>query len=169
MAAKPAGKQKPPPKPTKGASIPSQPRTMSSSARPAPTKAAPATPSSTARPAQVDVGAVARGVSSGFMILVFGGLIQPVVTAFVPVIGMFWLILVAVTAFAFAGYRVGLACPNPPLHGAGAAVGSYLLVVPLMFLQGTFDPLYTVFSFVAAAVVGGAAGRIAGRSRSTDG
>jgi hypothetical protein len=167
MAAKPAGKQKPPPKPPKGASIPSQPRATSSSG-PAPARAASSTSTPAARPAQVDVGAIARGVSSGFMILVFGGLIQPVVTAFVPVVGMFWLILVAVTAFAFAGYRVGLACPNPPLHGAGAAVGSYLLVVPLMFLQGTFDPLYTVFSFVAAAVVGGAAGRIAGRARSTD-
>ncbi|GAA4826775.1 hypothetical protein GCM10023201_11880 [Actinomycetospora corticicola] len=166
MASKPAGKQKPLPKPPKGATTPPQPRTASST-RPSPAKPTSTTAAPAARPAQVDVGAIARGISSGFMILVFGGLIQPVVTAFVPVVGMFWLILVAVTAFAFAGYRVGLACPNPPLHGAGAAVGSYLLVVPLMFLQGTFDPLYTVFSFVAAAVVGGAAGRIAGRSRST--
>jgi hypothetical protein len=108
---------------------------------------------------------VARAVSTGFMILVFGGLIQPIVSTYVPVIGMFWLILVAVTAFASAGARVGIACPNPPLHGAGAAVLSYLLVVPLMFLQGTFNPLYAAFSFVAAAVVGAAAGYIAARSK----
>jgi hypothetical protein len=101
------------------------------------------------------------------MILVFGGLIQPIVGTYVPLLGMFWLILVAVTAFAVAGARVGMACPNPPLHGAFAAVLSYLLVVPLMFLQGTFNPLYTVFSFVAAVVVGAAAGFIAARSRTT--
>ncbi|HEY2194599.1 MAG TPA: hypothetical protein VGH76_20190, partial [Actinomycetospora sp.] len=122
---------------------------------------------SESRASQVDVGAVARAVSTGFMILVFGGLIQPIVSTYVPVLGMFWLILVAVVAFASAGARVGIACPNPPLHGAGAGVISYLLVVPLMFLQGTFNPLYCVYSFVAAAVVGGLAGRIAARSKTS--
>ncbi|NMO92280.1 hypothetical protein [Actinomycetospora sp. TBRC 11914] len=147
MASKPA------PKPPKGATTPPK---ASASARSAP-----------ARPeaSQVDVGAVARAVSTGFLILVFGGLVQPIVSTYVPLLGMFWLILVAVIAFASAGARVGLACPNPPLHGAGAAVISYLLVVPLMFLQGTFNPLYCVYSFVAAAVVGALAGRIAARSQ----
>jgi hypothetical protein len=155
MASKPASKS--PAKPPKGATTP--PRAKS-----APSPAASATAGGAA---PVDVGAVARAVSTGFMILVFGGLIQPIVSAYVPLLGMFWLILVAVIAFASAGARVGKACPNPPLHGAFAAVLSYLLVVPLMFLQGTFNPLYTVFSFVAAAVVGAAAGFIAGRSKTT--
>lgn len=159
MASKPASKS--PSKPPKGATTPPRSPSASSSA-------------SSARNAQtgsgaaaIDVGAVARAVSTGFMILVFGGLIQPIVSTYVPLLGMFWLILVAVTAFAVAGARVGMACPNPPLHGAFAAVLSYLLVVPLMFLQGTFNPLYTVFSFVAAAVVGAAAGFIAARSRTS--
>jgi hypothetical protein len=151
MASKPASKT--PAKPPKGATTP-------------PKSAASSSPGVSTKPgtSQVDVGAVARAVSTGFMILVFGGLIQPIVSTYVPVLGMFWLILVAVVAFASAGARVGLACPNPPLHGAGAAVISYLLVVPLMFLQGTFNPLYCVYSFVVAAVVGALAGRIAGRS-----
>jgi hypothetical protein len=34
-----------------------------------------------------------------------------------------------------------------------------------MFLQGTFNPLYTVFSFVAAVVIGAAAGQIGARSK----
>lgn len=159
MASKPASKS--PSKPPKGATTPPRSPSASSSV-------------SSARNAQtgsgaaaIDVGAVARAVSTGFMILVFGGLIQPIVSTYVPLLGMFWLILVAVTAFAVAGARVGMACPNPPLHGAFAAVLSYLLVVPLMFLQGTFNPLYTVFSFVAAAVVGAAAGFIAARSRTS--
>ncbi|MCD2193759.1 hypothetical protein LQ327_10255 [Actinomycetospora endophytica] len=157
MASKPASKA--PGKPPKGATTPPKSPATPSSARSTSTTGSAST--------QVDVGAVARAVSTGFMILVFGGLIQPIVSTYVPVIGMFWLIIVAVTAFASAGARVGLACPNPPLHGAGAAVISYLLVVPLMFLQGTFNPLYTVFSFAAAAVVGAAAGHIAGRSKTT--
>lgn len=152
MASKPAAKA--PSKPAKGATTP--PRASTSPSRSA---------AGDGQPTQVDVGAVARAVSAGFMILVFGGLIQPVVSAFVPSIGMFWLILVAVAAFVVAGARVGLACPSPPLHGAGAAVLSYLLVVPLMFVQGTFNPLYTIFSLAAAAVVGGAAGAIAARSK----
>ncbi len=155
MASKPASKA--PAKPPKGATTP--PKAPAASSAPG----APARPAAS----QVDVGAVARAVSTGFMILVFGGLIQPIVSTYVPLLGMFWLILVAVVAFASAGARVGIACPNPPLHGAGAAVGSYLLVVPLMFLQGTFNPLYCVYSFVAAAVVGALAGRIAARSRTT--
>jgi hypothetical protein len=157
MASKPASKA--PSKPPKGATTPPK-STPPKSASPSSAGSAPSRPAAS----QVDVGAVARAVSTGFMILVFGGLVQPIVSTYVPVLGMFWLILVAVVAFASAGARVGLACPNPPLHGAGAAVISYLLVVPLMFLQGTFNPLYCVYSFVAAAVVGALAGRIAARS-----
>ncbi len=159
MASKPASK--PAPKPPKGATTP--PKAPSTSSGSSAATSAPTRPAAS----QVDVGAVARAVSTGFMILVFGGLIQPIISTYVPLLGMFWLILVAVTAFASAGARVGIACPNPPLHGAGAAVLSYLLVVPLMFLQGTFNPLYCVYSFVAAAVVGAVAGRIAARSRAT--
>lgn len=159
MASKPASKV--PPKPPKGARTP--PKSPSAASSTSSTRSASARQESS----RVDVGAVARAVSTGFLMLVFGGLIQPIVSTYVPLLGMFWLILVAVAAFATAGARVGLACPNPPLHGAGAAVLSYLLVVPLMFLQGTFDPLYCVYSFVAAAVVGAAAGRIAARSKAT--
>lgn len=120
-------------------------------------------PSANGGPDPIDVGEVARAVSAGFLILVFGGLIQPVVTAFVPVVGVIWLILVAVAAFSVAGARVGRTAPNPPLHGSGAAMLSYVLVVPLLFINGTFDPLYAVCTFVAAAIVGALAGYIGAR------
>lgn len=119
-------------------------------------------------PAQgaIDVGEIARAVSTSFLVLVFGGLIQPVVGSILPqAIGQFWLIAVALVAFALAGFRCASAGPNPPLYGAGAAVASFLLVVPLQFIQATFDPLYALYSLIAAAVVGGIAGQVSARTR----
>jgi hypothetical protein len=152
-----------PPKPPKGATTPPKTAAVTSSS----TSSSAKSPSKSSAAGPVDVAAVARAVSTGFMILVFGGLIQPIVSTYVPPLGVIWLILVAVVAFGSAGARVGMNAPNPPLHGAGAAVISFVLVVPLMFLQGTFDPLYCVYTFVAAVVVGGAAGILAARWKST--
>lgn len=120
--------------------------------------------------ASVDVGAIARALSAGFLILVFGGLLQPLANRFLPgPIALFWLIIVAVVAFAVAGVRAGTSAPNPPLYGAGTAVGSYVLVVPLLFVQATFDPLTAVYTVVAAAVIGALAGLIGARSRTRKG
>lgn len=120
------------------------------------------TPSPTER---ADVGEIARAVSTGFTILVLGGLIQPVVTKFVPVLGVIWLVLIAVVAFGWAGYRSGAAAPKPLLYGGGAALLAYGLVVPLLFLQGTFQPMYALYTVLTAAVVGVVAGYVGGRLR----
>ena len=113
---------------------------------------------------RADVGEIARAVSTSFLILVFGGLVQPVASSILPlVIGQFWLIFVAVVAFALAGWRCGRAGPIPPLYGAGGALGAFALVVPLQFLQGTFEPLYAAYTLIAALVIGGALGQIGAR------
>lgn len=115
-------------------------------------------------PAQADVGEIARAVSTAFMILVFGALLQPLAGKFLPVvIGQFWLIAVALVAFALAGFRCGRAGPTPPLFGAGGALIAFALVVPLQFLQGTFDPLFALYTFVAALVIGAVAGQLGAR------
>lgn len=121
-----------------------------------------------APPQQADVGEIARAVSTGFTILILGGLIQPVVTRFVPFIGMIWLILVAVVAFGYTGFRAGRAGPNPPLFGGGAAVGAYVLVLPVLFLVGTFDPIYAASSLAAGAIIGALAGFIGARTNRAD-
>ena len=118
-------------------------------------------------PAQADVGEIARAVSTAFLVLVFGALLQPVVSTVLPQsIGQFWLIAVALIAFAFAGVRCGRAGPTPVLYGAGGALGAFLLVVPLQFIQGTFEPLYALYTLIAALVVGGLAGQIGARATS---
>ena len=117
-----------------------------------------------APPQQADVGEIARAVSTGLTLIVLGGLVQPVVTKFVPFLGVIWLILVAVGTFAYVGFRGGRAGPNPPVYGAGTAVGSFLLVIPVMFLVGTFNPVYAVSTLVTAAVVGAVAGVIGART-----
>jgi hypothetical protein len=117
---------------------------------------------------QADVGEIARAVSTSFLILVFGGLVQPVASSILPlVVGQFWLIFVAVVAFALAGWRCGRAGPVPPLYGAGGALGAFALVVPLQFLQGTFEPLYAAYTLIAALVIGGATGQLSARLRSS--
>ena len=91
----------------------------------------------------------------------FGALVQPVVGSILPqAIGQFWLIVVAIVAFTLAGVRCGRAGPTPPLYGAGGALGAFVLVIPLQFIQGTFDPLYAVYTLIAALVIGAAAGQV---------
>ena len=93
---------------------------------------------------------------------------QPIVSTILPPsIGQFWLIFVALVAFVLAGVRCGRAGPVPPLYGAGGALGSLALVIPLQFLQGTFEPLYAAYTVVAALVVGALAGQLGARLRSS--
>ncbi len=117
---------------------------------------------------QADVGEIARAVSTSFLILVFGGLLQPVATSILPPsIGQFWLIVVALVAFSIAGARCGRAGPIPPLYGAGGALGAFVLVIPLQFLQGTFEPLFAAYTLIASLVVGAVVGQIAARLASS--
>lgn len=79
----------------------------------------------------VDVPHATRGASSGFSVLLIGGLIAPMVGIAAPVLGAIWLTLTAVVAFVVAARKIGLAA-SPALHGAVAAVFAYVLVLPLL-------------------------------------
>lgn len=108
-------------------------------------------------------GCVARGASSGLTVLVVGGLVQPVVARLLPQLGPVWLIVVALTAFVVAGTRTRDAA-SPAVHGMAAAVASYLLVLPLVFLAtGSLVPTQLLFTLGTAVVVGAGSGSVASR------
>jgi hypothetical protein len=112
---------------------------------------------------EVDAPGVVKGASTGFTVLVVGGLAAPLGTL-VPVAGPAWLPIVAVVAFVVAALRIG-AAPRPWLHGTVAALSSYLLVLPLVLLGGTRDVRQMLLTALAAVVVGAIAGFVAGRRR----
>lgn len=107
----------------------------------------------------VDAPALMRGASTGFTVLVVGGLTAPLATRLLPVVGVAWLPLVAVAAFSVSGSRIGVA-PRPPVHGAAAAVSAYLLVLPLVLLGGGFHAGQAVATAAAALLVGSLAGAV---------
>lgn len=117
---------------------------------------------------RIDGPAAVRAASAGFTVLLLGGLLTPIAAQFLPVVGQFWLTIVAVVAFAVAGSRIG-AARVAPLHGACAALGGYLIVLPLvLWTSGGLVGLGVVqilATAVAAVVVGAIAGFVAGRRR----
>lgn len=109
---------------------------------------------------------MARGASTGFMVLFIGGLAAPLVVGWLPAAGPVWLILISVVGFAAAGWRVG-AGPSPAPYGAIAAAVGYLLAVPLILISGGgFDVGRSGLMLLAAVAVGGAAGYLTGRTGS---
>ncbi|MHA6793043.1 hypothetical protein ACVGVM_05885 [Pseudonocardia bannensis] len=116
----------------------------------------------------IDGPTAVRAASTGFTILLLGGLLTPIAATYLPVIGRFWLLLTAVVAFAVAGRRIGTA-RIPALHGACAALGSYLLVLPLvLWMPGQsagVDVEHLVSAAGTAVAVGAIAGALAGRLR----
>lgn len=120
---------------------------------------------------QVDWGYLARGASTGFTVLFFAGLLFPLVARYAPIGAVVGLIVVAVSGFAVAGWRIGEAAA-PALHGSASAVLAYVLVVPLILITDRETGLAQWgLTALAAAAVGGAAGYVAGgiRSRCDDG
>lgn len=106
----------------------------------------------------IDVAACGGGIWRGFAALVIGALLQPIAQAVSPLLGASFLLITAVVAFVIAGSRTG-AARIPLLHGAVAAVASYLLVLPLVLLSGAHTGPQQVLATAALAVaVGGLAG-----------
>lgn len=119
-----------------------------------------------ARPqASVDVPQAVRGASSGFSVLLIGGLVAPMVGIAAPLLGSVWLTLTAFTAFVVAARRIGVATV-PVLHGAVAAVLAYILVLPLLlpFEAGRNVP-QILLTFATAISVGACTGWIQSRRR----
>lgn len=84
-----------------------------------------------APPTPIDVPTAVRGASSGFSVLLIGGLSAPLVGVLAPVAGTVWITLTAVVAFFVASRNIGVAT-RPMVHGALAAVLAYVLVLPLL-------------------------------------
>ena len=117
--------------------------------------------STAVRPGLVDVPNAVRGASTGFSVLLIGGLLAPMVTLASTVLATVWLTGVAVVAFAVAARRSRLA-GAPAAHGAVAAVFSYVLVLPLLLpFEQARDPLQILLTTVTAVVVGAACGSLA--------
>jgi hypothetical protein len=115
----------------------------------------------------IDMIALVKGASMAFSVLVIGGLATPLIASLVPVAsaGTLWVVLVSAAAFTLAGRRIGEAT-HPALHGAAAALGAYLLVLPLIALWGA--PLVwwqVAVTALVAAAVGAVAGFVSGRRR----
>lgn len=114
-------------------------------------------------PGAIDVPNAVRGASTGFSILVIGGLLAPLTTLISGPVATIWLTAVAVVAFVVAARRSRRAA-NPGVHGAVAAVFAYLLVLPLLlpFEQGR-NPSQIMLTLVTAVLVGALTGRLAAR------
>ena len=112
---------------------------------------------------RVDVPNAVRGASSGFSILVVGGLLAPITTLVSGPFAAAWLAGVAVVAFAVAARRSQRA-GAPAVHGAVAAVIAYVLVLPLLlpFEQGRNLP-QILLTVATAVVVGAITGAVASR------
>lgn len=118
----------------------------------------------------LDVVVVVRGASRGFTVLLLGGVVQPWIGTLVPPLGAVWLTLVAVTAFTWAAWPRGAGWLRPRLdrglHGVAAALGSYLLVLPLVLSAAGFIPwIQVAFTAASAVVSGGLTGALAERVR----
>jgi hypothetical protein len=85
-------------------------------------------------PARVDVPVAVRGASAGFTVLVVGGLLALLLGFKLPAAAPLLGIAAAVGGVYVAARRIGTAT-FPALHGAVAAVGAYLLALPIVFLM----------------------------------
>lgn len=111
--------------------------------------------------AAVDAPVAVRAASTGFTILLLGGLCAPLAATLLPVVGRYWLVAVAVTAFIVAGVRIGTASV-PALHGAVCAVGGYLLMLPIVAMTAGLHIGPVVGTVAAAVVLGASSGHFAG-------
>lgn len=116
----------------------------------------------------VDLSALVRAAAIAFTVLVVGGVATPLVAALVPTPTaiLSWVVLVSIGGFVLAGSRIGDA-GRPMLHGAAAALGAYLLVLPLIAFTSAAPLVWwqVLLTALAAVLVGGLAGLVAGRRR----
>jgi len=119
--------------------------------------------STAVRPGLVDVPNAVRGASAGFSVLIIGGLLAPMVSVASTLAAAVWLGGVAVVAFAIAARRSRLA-GAPAVHGAVAAVFSYVLVLPLLLpFEQSREPMQILLTAVTAVVVGAGVASLAAR------
>ncbi|HEX4249461.1 MAG TPA: hypothetical protein VH008_16480 [Pseudonocardia sp.] len=104
---------------------------------------------------RIDWVLVVRGASTGFTVLVIGGLVNPIISNLNQVAGLIELVLGALAASVVAAWRARTA-DSPVLSGAVAALISYTLVVPLIYLSEHRLDYRVILAFAAVAMVVGA-------------
>lgn len=115
------------------------------------------------RTGAIDVPNAVRGASTGFSVLVIGGLLAPMTTLVSGLVATVWLTGVAVLAFVVAGRR-SQAAVRPGVHGAAAAVLAYVLVLPLLLpFEAARSWSQVAATFATAVVVGAVTGLVAAR------
>lgn len=116
---------------------------------------------------RIDVPGAVRGASTGFSILVLGGLVAPFWTLLSTAVAAGWLALVAVVAFGVAA-RHSRNAGSPGVHGMTAALIAYALVLPLIlpFEQGR-NPAQIGLTVLTALVVGWLSGTVCARPART--
>jgi hypothetical protein len=115
-------------------------------------------------PQALQVLAVTPGVFRGFAVLLIGGLSQPLVAMVIPPVGAIWLALVAVVAFGWAAKLAVEPEGSSVREAVSAAVGAYVLVLPLVYMaSNTVDVLQVLLTTLTAVVVAAAVALIAER------
>lgn len=111
-------------------------------------------------PDGLDLPSIVRGASRGFTVLLLGGVVQPWVGVLFAPLGAIWLTLVAVIAFTWAAWPRDRGWLRPRFdrarHGSAAALGSYLMVLPLVVSAAGFMPWSQIGFTAATAVASGA-------------
>ena len=111
----------------------------------------------------VDVPNAVRGASTGFSVLVIGGLLGPMTTLVSTAFATVWLTGVAVVAFVVAARRSQDA-GSPARHGMVAALLAYVLVLPLLLpFEAARNWPQIALTAVTAVVVGAVTGVVAAR------
>lgn len=102
---------------------------------------------------------VIRGIFRGFAVLFIGGMVQPLIGQLSTIVAFAWLPLVAVLAFVAAA--VVATPPETPTdgwrQGPLAAVGSYLMILPLVRIGSGELPVLQLALTTATAVLTGTA------------
>jgi len=113
---------------------------------------------------RIDFPRAVQGASTGFSVLIIGGLIGGAVQLIAPAVG--WVILTAtfILAANLAARRLGRATA-PVLHGAAAALMAYGLVLPLMLFSPVTRLRDLFLMMVIMIWVGGLTGVLQARSQ----
>lgn len=108
---------------------------------------------------------VARGASTGFSVLIVGGLAQPLIMRFAPLFGTVWLVLVAAVASMVAGWRAADTA-WAAVHGALAALLAYVLTIPVVLFSAQELPAgQAMLTAVTTLLLGAVSAAVAARNR----
>lgn len=117
----------------------------------------------------IDFPIAVRGASAGFSVLLIGGLLAWFLGRIFPAAAPLLGIVAAVVGFHVAARRIGTAT-FPALHGAVAAVMSYVLVFPIAWsMTGAWGPADTgraMLNFALAISTGSLTGWMNSHKRS---